>query len=58
MPIEKIIEDMNSKFDKAKFEYNVILNAKRYYDRLLRYFRGRYEQMLEVKDYFLDLKCQ
>jgi len=58
MPIEKIIDDMNQMFDKAQMQYEPILNAKIYYEPLLKYFRGRYDQMMEVKDYFLNLKCQ
>jgi len=53
MPIEKIIEDIDSMFDKAWMEYSNILNAKKYYDLLSKYFRGRYDQMVDVRDYFL-----
>jgi hypothetical protein len=54
MSIERIIEDIDSMFDKAWMEYGNILNANKYYESLLKYFRGRYDQMVDVRDYFLN----
>ena len=60
MPIEKIIEGIGS--DKLRFEYQVILCVRRYYDNLLEVIRRRYEQMLEERDYLRnyrrELRCQ
>lgn len=50
--IDEVVKAMETKLAKSKFEYGAILNAKKYYDRLLRYFMGRYEQMKEVMVYF------
>ena len=54
-PLEKkIMDDMDSMFDKSWMEYSLILNAKKYYEPLLKYFRGRYDQMVDVRYYFLN----
>ena len=54
-PLEKRIKaDIDQMIDKSWMQYEPILNARKYYEGLLKYFRGRYDQMADVRDYFFN----
>lgn len=53
--LEKLVEGINIRFDKSRFEYGLILNARRYYNLLYNYSRGRFEEAKETRNYLFDL---